>query len=366
MVLICTEKLVQVSYTAVINYVASLLSVFPSTVILNKFGIRVTFIIAALSNAIATILKCFSADPGLFWLTLLAQTFNGISGTFNSPLNVLVSRVWFPTDKVTRASNFSLVFLTIGAMLSSVISVFSVRNSTDHTIVENGLICMFVGQAIISTVILILSVLFFDERPKTPPSLSQANVQLIRSDRTYFYWVKEALNLNFIILLIVAGLDSALRNTLNILLNQNLITILKNELIIGFIGLLLSFSRIISSSIVAYILDLKHNYKTMIYACSGLSFLLFLTFAFSLRLKNEIFIVIAITLLAAALGPNTATFINFSAELTYPVPEGIPNGILLLVMQVNAVILTPVISSLITNYGLIIPNIAQATLMILQ
>uniref|UniRef100_A0A8C0B8Y7 Uncharacterized protein n=1 Tax=Buteo japonicus TaxID=224669 RepID=A0A8C0B8Y7_9AVES len=123
---------------------------------------------------------------------------------------------------------------------------------------------MFYGTAIVSTLLFFLTGVVFEEKPKYPPSHSQAVLQTTPPED---YSYKQSIinlfkNIPFVLLLISYGIMTGAFYSVSTLLNQMVVTHYEGEEVnAGRIGLTLVVAGMVGSIICGLWLDYTKTYK---------------------------------------------------------------------------------------------------------
>ncbi|RWS22580.1 hypothetical protein B4U80_01528 [Leptotrombidium deliense] len=110
----------------------------------------------------------------------------------------------------------------------------------------------------------------------------------------------------------------------------------------------------------AFVVSLRQHqnkklwYKSSIYTMYGLSALLFFIIYLTLKLNNVALVLTVLTAIGFTIGCWSAICINLAAELTYPQPESVSSGVLMMVSELISTAMTMIVSHLILNYKTIV------------
>ncbi|RWS25113.1 feline leukemia virus subgroup C receptor-related protein 2-like protein [Leptotrombidium deliense] len=354
-----------VNWTSVITFVVLIPIMIPCTWVLEKVGLRNYLIIGALFNFIATVIKCMSVNPTLFWVTLLGQAFNGISVPFIQPLSAQIARTWFPKDKISRATGIGVFSMFIGSMLSSLIPVLLVPNSDNKEEIAIGLSRMFIAQAVFAAIQIICILIYFEEEPPTPPSKAESSAYSVRRSESYFQSMKRVLNINLILILFVYAICGSESNSFLTVLNQMILQhFKKDEKLVGIIGFLANGGSMMSTFVIGLILDKYKCYKQLIFICYSVSCCLFIILAITIHVQSITLLMMVATILGFTINSYPTIIFNFASELTYPEPEGVSSSLCVLTSQILSTIATFVVSRLILYYGVLAANLYYSAMLV--
>lgn len=202
------------------------------------------------------------------------------------------------------------------------------------TSANEDVVLLMVIEAISAVVICTIAILILRDKPKVPPSLSSSESNAHHEPFT------KALKLiltnpSFLILLIVFGCGLGAFNTLATLLNQILLPNGYNDDEVGAFGASVVVMGIIGSGIFGAFVDWKHKYKlsllvTLFFAL--LALILMITF---LQPDRFWVLFVGVSIFGFCLTPIIPLSLELSAEITFPLKEGTPSGLLMTSGQVR-------------------------------
>ncbi|XP_041029430.1 choline/ethanolamine transporter FLVCR1 isoform X2 [Cetorhinus maximus] len=229
----------------------------------------------------------------------------------------------------------------------------------DLTLMARNISILFYGTATIATVLFILVVAVFKEKPPLPPSQSQA--VLLDTPDEYSY--KQSIinlfrNVPFVLLLLSYGILTGSYYSVGTLLNQMIITYYEGEeLNAGRIGLTLVVAGMVGSIIAGLWVDRTKTYKQTTLAVYIIAFIGMLIFTFTLNLGYLQIIFVT----AGALGFFMTGYLplgfEFGVEITYPEPEGTSSGLLNASAQLFGIVFTLAQGKLKANHGTLAGNL---------
>uniref|UniRef100_A0A672FYW6 Feline leukemia virus subgroup C cellular receptor family, member 2a n=1 Tax=Salarias fasciatus TaxID=181472 RepID=A0A672FYW6_SALFA len=82
--------------------------IFPVTWLLDRRGLRLTALLANALNCAGTWVKVASAEPGLFWVTMLGQLASSLAQVFILGMPARLASVWFGPDEVSTACSIGV------------------------------------------------------------------------------------------------------------------------------------------------------------------------------------------------------------------------------------------------------------------
>ncbi|KAF4521331.1 hypothetical protein B566_EDAN014710 [Ephemera danica] len=349
-----------VVWTSAVWMLVYIILVLPATWLLNNKGLRFVLILGQVCNCLGAWIKVVSAtSPDLFWLTFIGQTVVSTAQVYVMSTPAAVAATWFGPKQVSTACAIGVFGFMIGNGLGSLIPPLMVKKHEGefdqiHEI-GNDLSVMFYTVAGFATVLLVLLIVFLEDRPPRPPSAAQANrchragIDLGgETPREFVQAIRRVLrNRNFFYLVIAYGMMVGVFSAIMTFLNQMILEHhYQNGMVFaGNIGATFIIFGLIGAIFVGIILDRTHKYKETcfvlyIMACVG-SIGLTLLLSFECP-KYSIYMV------AAVIGFFMIGYLpsgyEFGAELTYPEAEATSAGVLSLSTQVFAFLFTLIYS----------------------
>ncbi|XP_017310198.1 feline leukemia virus subgroup C receptor-related protein 1 [Ictalurus punctatus] len=353
---------VMIDWLSVVYMVAYIPLIFPATWLLDRKGLRVTALIGSGLNCAGAWMKCASAGPGLFWVTMAAQVVCSVAQVFILGLPSRIASVWFGPREVSTACATAVLGNQLGVAIGFLLPPVLVPNTPEEGKEQMGynISIMFYGTAAISTLLFILTVIVIRDRPILPPSQAQAVLPTgLAEDYSY---KQSIINLfkskPFILLLLSYGIMTGSFYSVSTLLNQMIITHYKGEeLNAGRIGLTLVVAGMVGSILCGLWLDRTKTYKMTTLIVYILSFLGMLVFTFTLDLGH----LLVVFFTAGALGFFMTGYLpigfEFAVEITYPESEGTSSGLLNAFAQLFGIIFTFIQGKLTTDYNPLVGNI---------
>nr|XP_033794615.1 feline leukemia virus subgroup C receptor-related protein 1 isoform X2 [Geotrypetes seraphini] len=328
--------------------------IFPATWLLDAGGLRLTALLGSGLNCLGAWLKCASVRPSLFGVTMLAQTVCSVAQVFILGLPSHVASVWFGPKEVSTACATAVLGNQLGSAIGFLLPPVLVPNIDDMELVGHNISIMFYGTAAISTVLFLLTLLVFKEKPMLPPSQAQAVLQ--RAVPQDYSYKQSMLNLfksvPFVLLLISYGIMTGSFYSVSTLLNQMITEIYQGEEVnAGRIGLTLVVAGMVGSIICGFWLDYTKTYKQTTLIVYILSFIGMLVFTFTLDLKSIFVVFITGGVLGFFMTGYLPLGFEFGVEITYPESEGTSSGLLNASAQIFGIIFTLVQGTLTTKHG---------------
>uniref|UniRef100_A0A3B3QIB4 FLVCR choline and putative heme transporter 2 n=1 Tax=Paramormyrops kingsleyae TaxID=1676925 RepID=A0A3B3QIB4_9TELE len=291
--------------------------IFPVTWLLDKKGLRVIALAGTAANCMGTWIKVASVRPDLFWVSVLGQFSCSLAQVFILGMPSRIASVWFGSKEVSTACSIGVFGNQLGVATGFLIPPMLVPNVDDVDQLAHHISVMFYGTAVVATVLFILVMAFFREKPDVPPT--QAQVMACSMSAEYYSYGASILrllrNTSFILLIVSYGLNVGCFYAVGTLLNRMIIAHYPGqEVNAGRIGLTIVIAGMIGSLISGIWLDRTKTYKFFMTGYLPLGF-------------------------------------EFAVELTYPESEGTSSGLLNCSAQVFGIIFTICQGKIIDSFG---------------
>ncbi|CAJ1078099.1 feline leukemia virus subgroup C receptor-related protein 2 [Xyrichtys novacula] len=334
--------------------------IFPVTWLLDKKGLRVIALVATALNCAGTWIKVASVRPNLFAVTFLGQFCCSCAQVFILGMPSRIASVWFGSEEVSTACSIGVFGNQLGIAIGFLVPPILVPNVDNLDELADHIRVMFYITAGVATLLFILVVFVFQERPKLPPTQAQATARLIPPEQySYTASILRLLrNKPFILLIITYGLNVGCFYAVGTLLNRMIIDHYPGEEVnAGRIGLTIVIAGMVGSLICGIWLDKTKTYKQTTLVVYFMSLVGMIVYAATLSLGH--LWVVFIT--AGALGFFMTGYLplgfEFAVELTYPESEGTSSGLLNCSAQVFGIIFTICQGKIIDSFGTLAGNI---------
>ncbi|XP_058469582.1 heme transporter FLVCR2 [Solea solea] len=334
--------------------------IFPVTWLLDKKGLRIVALVATALNCAGTWIKVASVKPHLFAVTFLGQFCCSLAQVFILGMPSTIASVWFGSEEVSTACSIGVFGNQLGIAIGFLVPPILVPNVDDVDELAHHISIMFYITAGVATLLFILVVFVFQERPKLPPTQAQAIARSIPSEQySYMASIRRLLrNRPFILLIITYGLNVGCFYAVGTLLNRMIIAHYPGEEVnAGRIGLTIIIAGMTGSLICGIWLDRTKTYKQTTLLVYFMSLVGMIIFAATLSLGH--LWVVFIT--AGALGFFMTGYLplgfEFAVELTFPESEGTSSGLLNCSAQVFGIIFTICQGKIIDSFGTLAGNI---------
>uniref|UniRef100_A0AAY4C590 Major facilitator superfamily (MFS) profile domain-containing protein n=1 Tax=Denticeps clupeoides TaxID=299321 RepID=A0AAY4C590_9TELE len=334
--------------------------IFPVTWLLDRKGLRAVALLANAVNCLGTWVKVASVRRDLFWVTMLGQFATSLAQVFILGMPSQIASVWFGSDEVSTACSIGVFGNQLGIAIGFLVPPILVPNVDDMDELGHHISIMFYITAAVATLLFLLVVVAFQEKPEIPPSQAQAAARNIPSDQySYLASISRLLhNRPFILLVISYGLNVGCFYAVSTLLNRMIIEHYPGEEVnAGKIGLTIVVAGMVGSLVCGIWLDRTKTYKQTTLTVYLLSLVGMAVYAFTLNVGH----LWVVFLTSGALGFFMTGYLplgfEFAVELTYPESEGTSSGLLNCSAQVFGIIFTICQGKIIDNFGTLAGNI---------
>ncbi|XP_077194881.1 choline/ethanolamine transporter FLVCR1 [Paroedura picta] len=345
----------QIDWLSMVYMVVYVPLILPATWLLDARGLRVTALLGSGLNGLGAWIKCASVQRNLYPVTLLAQIICSIAQIFILGLPSHIASVWFGPKEVSTACAVAVLGNQLGTAIGFLLPPVLVPNTKDDLdLMGRNISIMFYGTAALSTFLFLLTVIVFKEKPKYPPSQSQAALlQVSAEDYSYKQSIINLFrNFPFVLLLISYGIMTGAFYSVSTLLNQMVVThYVGEEVNAGRIGLTLVVAGMVGSIICGLWLDCTKTYKQTTLIVYILSFVGMVAFTFTLDCGHLIAVFVTGGVLGFFMTGYLPLGFEFAAEITYPESEGTSSGLLNASAQIFGIIFTLIQGKLTTDYN---------------
>ncbi|XP_067312358.1 heme transporter FLVCR2 [Pseudorasbora parva] len=334
--------------------------IFPVTWLLERKGLRMIALFAAFINCAGTWVKVASVQPSLFWVTMLGQVICSFAQVFILGMPSQVASVWFGSDEVSTACAIGVFGNQLGIAIGFLIPPILVPNVDEVSELAQHIRVMFYITAAVASLILVLVVFVFQDKPDMPPSLAQVALREMPTEHnSYMASIARLLsNKPFIILLISYGLNVGCFYAVSTLLNRMIIEHYPGEEVnAGRIGLTLVIAGVVGSLICGIWLDKTKTYKQTTLSVYLLSFVGMLIYTFTLNLGHLWVVFLTSGVLGFFMTGYLPLGFEFAVELTYPESEGTSSGLLNCSAQIFGIAFTIIQGKILDNYSTLAGNI---------
>ncbi|KAM5290702.1 choline/ethanolamine transporter FLVCR2-like [Glossophaga mutica] len=332
----------------------------PVAWLLEKFGLRAISIAGSALNCLGAWVKLGNLQPHLFTVTILGQVICSVAQVFILGMPSRIASVWFGPNEVSKACSIVVFGNQLGIAIGFFVPPILVPNIEDKDKLAYHIHLMFCLIGGFATLLFILVVIIFKEKPKYPPSRAQSlSYALASPDASYLSsiaWLFK--NLNFILLVITYGLNAGAFYALSTLLNRMVILHYPGEeLNAGRISLTIIIAGMLGAVISGIWLDRSKTYKETVLVVYIITLVGMVVYTMTLNLGHLWVVFITAGTMGFFMTGYLPLGFEFAVELTYPESEGMSSGLLNMSAQVFGIIFTISQGQIISNYGTIHGNI---------
>ncbi|CAF1253812.1 unnamed protein product [Adineta ricciae] len=320
-----------VTWTSLSYMVTYIPLMFPAMWLLDRYGLKITCSTGAFLNCVGAIVKCFSVDTNLWWITFTGQMICACAQSFTLGIPPYLAATWFSSDSVSTVTAIAVFGNQVGIALGFLIPTILVPDVEDIGLIGERLRLLYYGVAFVCLVCFISMIIVFRPRPPTPPSRAQ-EMALQTSEQNYLQTLKRLLvNRWFLLLLISYGLNTGAFYSISTLLNPVYMYYFEKtdhaSKYAGTIGTLMIVGGIFGSLVGGYVLDKSKAYKTVTFIVYLLSFLSMVLFTSTVHL-HEYVAFVTMAIVGFFMTGYLPVGFEYGVEITYPENEAISSSLL--------------------------------------
>uniref|UniRef100_A0A1B6KB51 Choline/ethanolamine transporter FLVCR1 n=1 Tax=Graphocephala atropunctata TaxID=36148 RepID=A0A1B6KB51_9HEMI len=341
-----------IDWTSMIYMITYIPFVFPASWLINKLGLRVAVTLGAIGTCGGAWIKVLSVAEDRFYVTFLGQAVVALSQIFVLSVPAPLAATWFGPNEVSSACSIGVFGNQLGIAIGFLIPPMLVKNSEVMDSIGAGLSTLFYSVAVLTSVLLVLILTFFQGKPPLPPSPAQA-VQRNADSVPFGTSIKHlATNPAYVLLLVSYGINVGVFYAISTLLNQVLVAYFPGrEEDAGRIGLMMVVAGMLGSICCGVVLDKTHKFKETTLGVYFFSLVGMVVYTFTLSSGYIAVVYITATLLGFFMTGYLPVGFELAAELTYPEPEGTSAGLLNAGAQVFGIFFTMFSSYVLTTQG---------------
>ena len=348
---------------------------------LDRKGIKFTIMIGAVLNGLGSCLRLIGSNRNGFLFAFLGNASAALAQCFILFVPPSLAASWFGDNERATATAIGVLMNMLGVAVGFLMGAIMVPSSDDYDgVVRRGIFTTLLAQAIFCTLMVVLCAILVKDAPNSPPSMSQ--YQILKSkqkkllskkmnkegkDKTkeektdqsnedhinvmsFSQSLKQlACDKMFNLVTQAYGIYFGLFGAYNTVLNQLCMNHFPGkEKEIGLMGFTSVILGLVGIFLAGVWLDRTKRYKSVsvtTFLCCALTMLLF-TFLL-VYINNFKLVYTSFCLFGFFSYPYMTVGLEHAAELTYPISEGITSGILLLVGNMYAIILTYICGAII-------------------
>ncbi|XP_026156321.1 feline leukemia virus subgroup C receptor-related protein 2-like isoform X3 [Mastacembelus armatus] len=334
--------------------------IFPAMWTLDSRGMRDAMVVGSALNCIGGWIKTGTAYPDMFALTFFGQFMCAAATPFMMGIPSRLASLWFGPHEVSTACSIGIIGAQMGIGIGFLVPPILVPNVDDMNELAYHIRIMFYISAGMATLIFILVVTVFQEKPEIPPSQAQVQARNIpRDEYSYKASILRLLrNKPFMLLMLSYGLNVGCFYAVSTLLNRMIIEHYPGEEVnAGRIGLTIVIAGMLGSLICGVWLDKTKFYKQTTLVVYLLSLIGMLVYAFTLSLGHLWVVFVTAGVLGFFMTGYLPLGFEYAVELTYPESEGTSSGLLNCSAQIFGIIFTISQGKIIDQWGTLAGNI---------
>ncbi|TKS86475.1 Feline leukemia virus subgroup C receptor-related protein 2 [Collichthys lucidus] len=349
-----------IDWLSMIYFLTYIPLILPVMWLIDNRGMRDVVVVGSAFNCIGAWIKTSTADPHMFAMTFFGQFVCSVATVYNLGIPSRLASLWFGQQEVSTACSIGVLGNQMGIAIGFLIPPILVPNVDDINELAQNIRVMFYISAGVATVIFILVVIMFQERPEIPPSQAQAQARSIPPDQ-YSYTasiLRLLCNKPFMLLMVSYGLNVGCFYAVSTLLNRMIIEHYPGEEVnAGRIGLTIIIAGMVGSLICGIWLDKTKTYKQTTLFVYILTLIGMLVYAFTLNLGHLWVVFVTAGVLGFFMTGYLPLGFEFAVELTYPESEGTSSGLLNCSAQIFGIIFTISQGKIIDKWGTLAGNI---------
>lgn len=369
-----------VSYLAVnwlsMVYMLFYVFVFVAAFALDRLGLKFTIMIGAVLNGLGSCLRLIGTNRNGFVFVFLGNASAALAQCFILFVPPSLAATWFGEKERATASAIGVLMNMLGVAIGFLMGGTIVPGTSDYDgAVRNGIFKTLLIQAIFCTIMVVCCLVLVRDCPESPPSMSQLLVWKNKQKKQQLKKVKSqesasttasestessddntvvdtnnfkkslsllARDRNFHLVAQAYGIYFGIFAAYNTVLNQwCMIHFPGREQEIGLMGFTSVILGLIGIFLAGVWLDKTARYKFIsigTFLACGLSLL---TFTLILVYSGHfVMVYVSFSIFGFFSYPYITVGLEHAAEITYPISEGFTSGILLLVGNMYAIILT--------------------------
>eukprot|EP00298_Acanthocystis_sp_HF-20_P016318 c21450_g6_i1.p1 GENE.c21450_g6_i1~~c21450_g6_i1.p1 ORF type:complete len:461 (+),score=159.76 c21450_g6_i1:66-1448(+) len=339
-----SEKYFQISSAEVeffLNYGGIIFVPFAIPLLwLTKHGLRKTVLVSVTLQLIACVIRCIPC----FWperfvkshggnggiiLIHLGQIVNAICGPMVMATPSMVSQTWFGDGERTISTSIGCLAANLGSAVG-----FLMGPNLVNTPDQMGRIIYL--HALLSFVPFILTIVYFPNSPKYPPSVSYLRVLEDKQSAGPSAFLKDLktgiMNKELLLVALFGGFFCGVYNGWSGIISDIVNPYGYSDTDAGWFGFASTIGTIVGGMLSGYVADkyFQKRFKNLLVIFLVFGSLFFMWFALSIpspfwseELLPQSFLTLLIAVTGAGffLGCTNPLFIEFGVELTYPIPE---------------------------------------------
>lgn len=145
-----------------------------ATLFMNRFGLKLTIITGAVLNAISCYFRIAGRHRDGFTYVMIGNGFAAFGQCFILFVPPTLAAVWFSDNERAKATSIGVQANMFGIAVGFLMGGLLVPNTKDYDgVIKDRLYITLLFQAILCSILVLVSIVFLKESPRRPPSMSQ-------------------------------------------------------------------------------------------------------------------------------------------------------------------------------------------------
>jgi len=324
-----------IDFLAMVYMLIYIIVSFPASYVIEKYGIRTGIGLGAAIAAVSGLVKGFYADS--FLIVVLAQVGLAIAQPFVLNAVTAVTVRWFPLRERGLAAGFAILSQYLGIISAMLITPIFIGTNPSEADYGTGFPHMLMIYGWLTFGAAVITLLLLKEKPLTPP----ASDDLVREN--FLKGMKRILKhrdmvLTTFVFLIGLGVFNAISS-----MTDSISASLGVEDSDGLIGGFMLIGGILGAIIIPILSDKYRMRKRFMIICTIGAFpgVIGLSFAGYLFSNTEVIYNVALAsafVLGFFIMSAGPVGFQYAAEISFPAPESVSQGLLLWVGQVSGLL----------------------------
>lgn len=355
-----------VDWLSLIYMLTYVVLIIPSMWLLQRKGLRVSGLCGAILNCIGAWIKVAAVNPDRFAVLMLGQTVCSIAQVFTLSLPARIAAVWFGPNEVSTATAIGIFGIQTGLSIGFLIPPILVPFTDSIVATGTNLSTMFYISAGVNSLVFILILIVFQEKPRLPPSLAEHKA--LRSvDVDYRKSLINLLkNRDFCLVCSTFAIIIGCSYAISTLLNPIVLFYFKqHQKDVGAIGLTMILAGVFGSLLSGFWLDRTKTFKATTIGIYLLSCIGMVVYTFILKLNLLWLVYVCVGFFGFFMTGYRPCGFQFAAEVTFPENEGLSSGIINGATEIVGIIFTIGMRALMTNVSIFAANITVCSALLL-
>lgn len=319
----------QIDSLSMIFMIVFIIMCIPASYIIDKYGIKIGIGIGAVLTGVFGIIKGVYAQD--YTVILFAQIGLALAQPFIINATTKIGSNWFPIDERAAQAGISSLFQYLGIIFAMVVTPLLVKFNFINGNKIYDLTFMLRFYAIVSVISAILVLLFLKEKPPTPPAKESIEKRL-NTFQGIVFMLKQR---DMIFLLIIFFLGLGMFNAISTCIDKIGALSSLDSTKTGIVGGVMLVGGVVGACILPLLSDKFRKRKiflilSIMFAIPGLLGLTFATSYEGILIASFVFGFFLMS--AAPIG------FQYSAEVSYPAPEALSQGLIILSGQISGLL----------------------------